>query len=82
MKDPSEVERRTETESLPRVLLPSQEHGMSEYQRLGAKRRRVEMKQLREVWRCTRDNVETDESFYLIKSGCWLVTGGDREVKE
>ena len=28
-------------------------------------RRRVEMKQLREVWRsCTRDNVEADERFY------------------
>ena len=30
-------------------------------------RRRVEMKQLREVWRsCTRDNVEADESYFVL----------------
>ena len=42
---------------------------MSEYQRLGAKtaRGRVEIKQLREVWRSrTRDNVEADESYFFI----------------
>jgi len=33
-------------------------------------RRRAETKQFREVWRrCTRDNVEVEESFY-IESGC------------
>ena len=29
-------------------------------------KRRVEMKQLREVWSCTRNNVEADESYFVL----------------
>ena len=29
-------------------------------------RLRVEMKQLREVWSCTRDNDEADESYFVL----------------
>ena len=49
---------------------PSKEHRRSEYLRLSEEkrtRRRVEMKQLRKVWRsCTRDNVEADDSHFVL----------------
>ena len=43
-------------------------------------RRRIEMKQLREVWRsCTRDNVEADESYFVLNPAAdWL----PMEIKE
>ena len=43
-------------------------------------RRRVEMKQLREVWRsCTRDNVEADESYVVLNSAADCMF--DRQVR-
>ena len=63
-----------------RVLQPISEHGRSEYPRLSKKSEKENRDE--ETQRSTRDNMEADESYFVLIDSCWQIASGDRRVKE